>query len=1114
MNVSSSKSLAAALFATLVLATLVFAAVPQTISYQGYLKKGSLPASVATDMTFSLYSTTSGAGAVWTSNKPGNPRVIVTPVNGVYSVELGAAPQPALPAFDRKYWLGVQADADPEMRPLQPLTSVPYALRAALAESVPDGSITDAKLSGPISSAKIPDLAGLPASFAALQTTATALQTTTTAQQAIITQQQALIQTLQIQMSHINSPPLVSAGYDLHAAPGTMVMLYGKLSDTSPFPYQGLTWTWSIVSKPATSAASLTSTDSLVTVFTPDEAGTYTFNLTVSDGATSVTSSAALTVTAGMLGRAQLIETENTDDAQFPHVAMDAAGNAVAVWDQSDGTLGNIWANRYTPSGGWGMPQLIETNSAQVTSLPEVAMDSSGNAVAVWGQLDGSTNSIWANRYAPTTGWGTAQLIETNNTGNALDPRVAMDASGNAMVVWWQSNNIWANSSTPAGVWGTAQLIETNAALPKVSMGSAGIAIAVWEKSDGTTKSIWANRYTPAGGWGTAQLIETDNTGTTRDHQVAMDSSNNAVAVWGQTVGIRKNIWANRCNPAGVWSTAQLLETDEVGFWAEPQVAMSSAGNAVVVWNQIDGTFNTIWGTQYTTAGGWVAAQRIETGTWSAAFPQVAMDSGGNAVAIWQQDDGARSNTWANRYTMAGGWSGAQLIETVNSGSVERPQIAMSASGYAMAVWHANDGVRDNVWANTITVGWRAAQLIETDNSGAALIPQLAMNSSSNAVAVWQQSDGTRTNIWANRYSTAGGWKTAQLIETDNTGNAQKPQVAIDPSGNAVAVWQQYDNIRYNIWANRYTPAGGWGTAQLIETDNAGSAQYPQVRMDSTGNAIAIWQQLDGVNYIVRGSRYTVAGGWGAPQLIQTDTSNYSYFPQLAVNAAGNAVAVWQQYDGSRDNVWANRYVAGVGWGTAQLIENDNTGDVSNPQVTMDNSGNAMAVWSQFDGIHDNIWSSRYTTSGVWGAPQLADSEAGSAGNPQVVMDNSGNAVALWQQHDGSRYNIWANRHSEGVWGTARLIETDNTGAATNPRVSMTTSGSAVAVWQQSDGIRDNIWTSRYTAAGGWDTPLLIDSEAGAAGNPQVAIDVLGEPLAVWQQTDGTRTNIWSSRRW
>jgi hypothetical protein len=69
---------------------------------------------------------------------------------------------------------------------------------------------------------------------------------------------------------------------------------------------------------------------------------------------------------------------------------------------------------------------------------------------------------------------------------------------------------------------------------------------------------------------------------------------------------------------------------------------------------------------------------------------------------------------------------------------------------------------------------------------------------------VWHQSDGTRYNIWANRYIPGTGWDTAGLIETDNAGSALYPQIAFDTSGNAIAVWSQSDGTRDNIWADRY----------------------------------------------------------------------------------------------------------------------------------------------------------------------------------------------------------------------------------------------------------------------------------------------------------------------
>ena len=409
---------------------------------------------------------------------------------------------------------------------------------------------------------------------------------------------------------------------------------------------------------------------------------------------------------------------------------------------------------------------------------------------------------------------------------------------------------------------------------------------------------------------------------------------------------------------------------------------------------------------------------------------------------------------------------------------------------------------------------WQTAQLIETNNLGTASNPQIAFDASGNAIAVWQQADGPLFNVWANRYTPAAGWGAPALIETDNAGAAFNPQIAVDGSGNALAVWQQFDGTNNNIWANRFTPAGGWGTASLIETDNTGSAGLPQIAFDTGGNAIAVWMQSDGALSNIWANRFTPAGGWGAPAMIETDNAGSAFSPQIAIDASGNAMAVWSQSDGTRFNIWANRFTPAGGWGVATLIETDNAGTAQNPQIALDATGNAMAVWMQSDGTRFNIWANRFTAAGGWGSVVLIEADSGNAGSPQISIDAGGNAIAVWAQFDSTRSNIWSNRFTPAAgWGAPALIETDNAGAAFNPQIAFDGSGNGMAVWYQSDGARSNIWAARFTPAGGWGGPAMIETDnAGNALNSQIGFDGSGNALAVWQQSDGTRDNIWANR--
>lgn len=413
-------------------------------------------------------------------------------------------------------------------------------------------------------------------------------------------------------------------------------------------------------------------------------------------------------------------------------------------------------------------------------------------------------------------------------------------------------------------------------------------------------------------------------------------------------------------------------------------------------------------------------------------------------------------------------WGAEQLIETNDLDNAFDPQIAVHANGNALAVWYQlTSGGRSDIWANRYApaTGWGAAELIETNDTGSADQVQIVMDIAGNAVAVWRQHDGARTNIWANRYDAAGGWGTAELIETDDAGNADAARVALDPAGNAIAVWQQHDGTRYNIRANRYDRATGlWESAQTIET-GGGDGFQPDVGIDASGDAWVIWSQHDGTEFSVYASRYgfdaaSGTGTWDSPALIESGSGDTGY-TRIAVHASGTALAVWGQSDGSRYRLWANRYDVVSGWGTAEPIENG-IGFIDDPQIEMDANGNGVAIWTQDDNGRDQIWVNRYTSSG-WGTELAIGATDGHAGSGKVAFDALGNAIAVWHQSDGTRDNIRARYFSasSSAWGAIQSLE-NGTGQADSAQIGIDGNGNAVAVWGQSDGNRYNIMANTY----------------------------------------------------
>jgi hypothetical protein len=347
-------------------------------------------------------------------------------------------------------------------------------------------------------------------------------------------------------------------------------------------------------------------------------------------------------------------------------------------------------------------------------------------------------------------------------------------------------------------------------------------------------------------------------------------------------------------------------------------------------------------------------------------------------------------------------------------------------------------------------------------------------------------------------------------------GNPGSSQIDLAANGNAVAVWVQASNNVNSIWASTYTPAGGWGTAMLLENSDIGDAASPDVKWDSAGNAMAIWQQYDGTYTNIYSARYTPAGGWAGPALVEDLVVPNAGIPQIAMDPAGNAVAAWVAGSGQAD-AWANRYTPGTGWGTPQMLEFDNTGNVTRIRVAVDSDGSALAVWSQAISGRGRIRASRYTAAGGWGgATAVEDNASGSGSEVQVAFDGQHNALAVWRHNNnGPISQVQANSYSPGSgWSTLNVVEPSPAGHSRDPQLAIAPDGNAVAVWWQSTSTRANVWASSYAPATGWlAAPVLLEQEDNfEAQNPQVAMDANGNATAVWIQTASNPTyNLWKA---
>ena len=412
-------------------------------------------------------------------------------------------------------------------------------------------------------------------------------------------------------------------------------------------------------------------------------------------------------------------------------------------------------------------------------------------------------------------------------------------------------------------------------------------------------------------------------------------------------------------------------------------------------------------------------AQRIERST-SAEAPRIAVDEDGNTIAVWTQyDSAARYGVWTNRYTAQRGWGTPQPLNT-NPGQASDVQLAINAHGDAVAVWmQYSDTVagKVNIWANRFSVqsGWQQAQQIQDDNTN-AYFPKVAIDQAGNAIVVWSQNDGAhdRTHIYANRFEVSEGWGAGMLIQSDNTTLASEPEIAMDAVGNASVVWTQFDAAAGGIWTNRYTAGAGWAVAQSITSDSR--ARTPAIAVDNQNGALAAWLLPDSATYQsnVYASRYT--GRWDAPVRVQRNTAATGRAVQLAIDGAGNGIALWQeqQLDATSGaiiaTVHASNYAPRSAWEAAQNI--GASAEYASPALAMDNRGNAIAVWSRDNASRSaqDLYLYRRDTRGNWGAGELVERQADSVVRAHADMNDRGTVAVGWQSQDNvtGESALWA----------------------------------------------------------------------------------------------------------
>ena len=191
-----------------------------------------------------------------------------------------------------------------------------------------------------------------------------------------------------------------------------------------------------------------------------------------------------------------------------------------------------------------------------------------------------------------------------------------------------------------------------------------------------------------------------------------------------------------------------------------------------------------------------------------------------------------------------------------------------------------------------------------------------------------------------------------------------EPEVAVAPDGTVIAVWTRSDGSNFRIQSANRTPNGAWSVAQTV-SDPGEAASGPSIAVDPAGNALAVWTQSDGTNLRIH-SAYKPSGSSFGPDVFVSAAGQDASAPAVSMDNSGNALVVWQRYDATppagKLRVQAAIRTPGSGgtFGATSTLSLPGQ-DAFDPRVAAGPNvdANGVVVWTRSDGTNLRVQSAR-----------------------------------------------------------------------------------------------------------------------------------------------------------
>lgn len=404
-------------------------------------------------------------------------------------------------------------------------------------------------------------------------------------------------------------------------------------------------------------------------------------------------------------------------------------------------------------------------------------------------------------------------------------------------------------------------------------------------------------------------------------------------------------------------------------------------------------------------------------------------------------------------------WSFPAVTISIPGENSVNPQVAIDPQGNVVAIWLGKNALK-----TATKLAGKDWGSVTTLSDAVALDPYLVMDSNGNATAIWIANDV----VYAATSSLEGPWSSPTILSYPN---AENPHLAVSAAGDVVAVWSRDGNIEVATKMFRMN----WSESPHVIISS--QASNPHVAIGGNGPDYMVgiaWHSVNDMNVDVISAEIQSINGDPGEVVVISDPSVGCNFPDIAIDANGNAAAVWHKYN------LTVPYDEGVGiqaaflpfgsvWGSPSTLSRKGYRDPDDliAKIAFDSLGNAVATWKMsFDDMSFSIQSAVLPVGGIWTFSADIVSDNLYTYSFDHSVDSFGNAYLVYMYYDPALSQViiqsaasYVGGILNQIWSSPQTLSKDGVNGfpSISSSVKSSTTTNLAAAWVSYNGSNNEI---------------------------------------------------------